>query len=265
MRVSTGTVIGAALAAAMALGACGGGNKTASGPPATGASASAKSAPSTTARAITTIPTLPPTTAAPPTTKASPTTKAPTTTAATTTTTPPPTTAAPTTAAPTTAAPTTAAPTTAATTAPATAAIQPCRTVQLTASLSGASGAAGTIYYNLNFHNGSSTPCTLFGYPGVSYVRGSTGIQTGDPASRNASISGASSPKAVTLAAGGSAHAVVGEVEVANYPSATCRPVAVRGLRVYPPDQTAALFVPQVAKGCAATGVHQLSVGFVVT
>lgn len=248
MRVSTGSVIGVVFLAVVALGGCGGAPTAA--PPTTGRATGDTTPRATAPPSISTIPTLPPTT------KSTPTTTAPLTTAA------PPTTAAPTTSSSSTsAAPTTVPPST--TTVP-TASAQPCKTLNLTASLSGGGAAAGTFYSRLTFRNDGSTACTLFGYPGVSYVRGSTGIQTGDPADRYASISGASTASVVTLAAGGTAHAVLAEVDVANYPPATCRPIAVRGLRVYPPDQTAALFVPQTATGCEATGVRQLGVGFIV-
>lgn len=180
---------------------------------------------------------MPPTTPAPPTTQSTPTTAPQTTTSSPTTTTVPATTSG----------------------------AEPCQTSQLDATLGSPNGTAGTIYYQLVFRNTGSTTCTLFGYPGVSYVRGEAGTQTGDPASRNPTISGQSTPAVVTLAPGASAHAVVGEVDVEAYSSSVCKPTAVRGLRVYPPDQSTALFVPQVTKGCVATGVHQLMVGFVVS
>jgi hypothetical protein len=241
MRLSTGIVIGAALTAMVALGACGGGGNPTSAPPTTRPAASTTTHPPNTGH-VTTIPTLPPTTAASPTTTAPSSTTAPATTIPSTTA-PSPTTTAP------------------ASTAGAT----PCKTAQLTASLKGGSGAAGTFYYQLTFQNGGTTACTLYGYPGVSYVTGSAGTQVGDPADRNATISGQAAATVVTLPAGGTAHAVLAEVDVGNYPPTTCNPIAVRGLRIYPPGQTAALFVPQATQGCQATGVHQLSVGFVVS
>lgn len=261
MRVSTGTVIGAAVVVA-ALGGCGAANNTAA-PPSTVRAVSDTTAPrSTTGPSITTIPTIPPTTKAPPTTAAPTTTSPPTATSSTTTTTASTTTTPPTTAPPTTAPPAT---TPATTAPPTTAGAPPCTTAQLTADLRNGQAAAGTFYYQLTFRNTAATPCSMFGYPGVSYVRGSTGIQTGDPADRIPSISGQHSASVVTLAAGGGeAHAVVAEVDLANYSRATCRPVPVRGLRVYPPNQGTALFVPQNAMGCASTGVYQLGVGFVV-
>ena len=42
-------------------------------------------------------------------------------------------------------------------------------------------------------------------------------------------------------------------VNVANYDAAVCRPTPVRGLRVYPPGDTASLFVAAEGTGCAGT------------
>ena len=54
------------------------------------------------------------------------------------------------------------------------------------------------------------------------------------------------------------------EVNVGNFPAATCTPTPVLGLRIYPPNQTAAAFIPQTGTGCAQSGVDQLQIGFVV-
>src|ERR1700683_3159100 len=62
-------------------------------------------------------------------------------------------------------------------------------------------GTAGSIFYQLEISNVGKHACTLFGYPGVSAVNGST--QVGLPASH----SGAKS--LVTVPAGGSAHVVL--------------------------------------------------------
>ena len=55
------------------------------------------------------------------------------------------------------------------------------------------------------------------------------------------------------LVAGASASAQLRLVNVANYDDAVCLPTPVRGLRVYPPGDTAALFVPSDGTGCAGT------------
>jgi Protein of unknown function (DUF4232) len=48
----------------------------------------------------------------------------------------------------------------------------------------------------------------------------------------------------VTLAPGALASAPLDIVDAAAVPTSECKPVPVRGLRIYPPGQTAALFLP---------------------
>ena len=45
--------------------------------------------------------------------------------------------------------------------------------------------AAGSIYYPIDLTNTSGSTCTLFGYPGVSFVTGPSGTQIGRAATRN--------------------------------------------------------------------------------
>lgn len=138
----------------------------------------------------------------------------------------------------------------------------PCPTSQLTVTLGAGNGAAGSAYFMLNFLNHGSAVCTLNGYPGVSYVTGSAGTQVGAAASRVATPG--ATQQSVKLAPGKSANATLREINVGNYPSATCTPTPVLGLRIYPPGQTAAAFIPQTGTGCAQAGVDQLQIGFVV-
>ena len=74
-------------------------------------------------------------------------------------------------------------------------------------------------------------------------------------------MSGARGP-AVRLAPGGSAGAQMQLVNVGNFDPAECKPVPVRGLRVYPPGDTASLFVSRPDTGCSAPtkGGYQLAV-----
>jgi hypothetical protein len=48
----------------------------------------------------------------------------------------------------------------------------------------------------------------------------------------------------VILAAGATASAPLDIVDAAAIPASSCKPVPVRGLRVYPPGNKAALFIP---------------------
>jgi Protein of unknown function (DUF4232) len=94
-------------------------------------------------------------------------------------------------------------------------------------------GAAGTIYYPLEFTNLSGHTCYLFGYPGVSVLDGN-GNQLGSPADWG-SLAGA---RIVNLAPGATAHTMLGYHDVAVSTEPGCAPVKSSAyLRVYPPDQ----------------------------
>ena len=113
-------------------------------------------------------------------------------------------------------------------------------------------GAAGSIYYPLEFTNTGSAACTMYGYPGVAFVtkEGGTaagGTVLGEPAFRNAAFA----PKQVTLAPGATAHASLQVQAAQNYPVATCKPVTGHWLQVYPPGSQAAGYVRFTAVTCA--------------
>jgi hypothetical protein len=116
------------------------------------------------------------------------------------------------------------------------------------------SGAAGTIYYQLNFTNLSGSTCTLLGYPGVSGVT-LAGTQLGSAAARNHSFT----PHLVTLTNGATATAIVGITQVSLFQPAKCGPVTAAGLRVYPPGQTASKIVPFPFGACSKNGPGYLS------
>jgi hypothetical protein len=135
-----------------------------------------------------------------------------------------------------------------------------CASKQLNARLANPSGAAGSIGYSLILSN-TGAPCTLYGYPGVSYVTASTGTTVGAPAQRD-SISPA---RTVILATGQSAQALLIETDSLNYPQNTCQLTSVAGLRIYPPGQTAALYIPQANKACANPANPVLQIGPITT
>jgi hypothetical protein len=135
-----------------------------------------------------------------------------------------------------------------------------CRSAQLTPSLGQPEGAAGSVYRVLVFTNTGSRACDMQGFPGVSYVAGDAGQQIGPAAERVGDAGGS-----VRIAPGATASAQLQLVNVANYDAAVCHPMPVRGLRIYPPGETAALFVPVEATGCAATPPgSQLTVGTII-
>jgi hypothetical protein len=94
----------------------------------------------------------------------------------------------------------------------------------------------------LQLRNVGSSPCALYGYPGVSWVAGADGHQVGAAATRQADVNGAE--VTVILKPGATASAPLDIVDAAAIPASACKPVPVRGLRIYPPGQKAAMFLP---------------------
>lgn len=121
-----------------------------------------------------------------------------------------------------------------------------CTASQLSLSLGNSDAAAGHVYQALRFTNSGKTACVIVGWPGVSYVAGDNGTQVGQPAHRDGTIGGQ-----VTLRPGQVASAIIDEVDVGNFDPTACKPTPTRGLRVYPPDSTASLFVARDGTGCA--------------
>lgn len=107
---------------------------------------------------------------------------------------------------------------------------------------------AGSVYRPLVFTNTGSATCELRGFPGVSYVTGDDGHQVGPAAEMSGDRGGQ-----IDIAPGRTAIAPLQLVNVQNFDAAACQPTPVRGLRVYPPGDTASLFVPMEGTGCAAT------------
>jgi hypothetical protein len=137
------------------------------------------------------------------------------------------------------------APTTTQPTTSTTAGLSSCTTSQLAGSLSNPNGAAGSTFYSLNLLNQSNKACTLYGFPGVSFVAGNAGTQVGAAAVRDHT----NSEQTVLLDPNHAAVSTLDATDVYNYPPSTCMVRAVRGFRVYPPGERAALFIP-------ARGLH---------
>lgn len=129
---------------------------------------------------------------------------------------------------------------------------QPCADGAIVVSLGQQQGAAGTFYQPLEFRNATASPCTLTGYPGVSFLN-SAGAQVGSPARRYPT---GTTPGPVTLAAGASVAATVGLPDTGNFPPASCAPQPATTVRVYPPGSTVATDLPLAASICtvAANG-----------
>jgi hypothetical protein len=133
-----------------------------------------------------------------------------------------------------------------------------CATSQLKVATGGSQGTAGSVYVNIDFTNVGRQACTLYGYPGVSFVAGSHAAQVGPAASRMTTPA----PVLLTLDPGQMRYAVLRIVEAGNYSPSQCHPVNVSELRVYPPNQTQSVLVPLSSTACAGS-IDLLSVSTV--
>lgn len=133
-----------------------------------------------------------------------------------------------------------------------------CRAGQLAASLQPGDSAAGSSYYTLVLTNSGDQPCRIGGFSGVSFVGHGDGTQVGAAAARQ----NTDQAQSFDLQPGEKAAATLQEANAENYGSATCQPTRVDGLRIYPPDDTASLFVKQQGvTGCANPKVQLLFLG----
>ncbi|MGL3199696.1 MULTISPECIES: DUF4232 domain-containing protein [Curtobacterium] len=118
-------------------------------------------------------------------------------------------------------------------------------------------GSAGHQAYEIVFRNTGSSPCTLQGWPGVSFVGKGNGTQLGAPATFDRS----SAHGTVTIAAGSTAHATLLVAQARDYED--CGITTADGFRVYPPGSKQSLFLDAgqlELSACTASGVQQLQV-----
>lgn len=133
-----------------------------------------------------------------------------------------------------------------------------CMTAALSVTVASTPGgaAAGSTYVPIDFTNFSGRACSMYGFPGVSFVTGRGGSQIGAAAARNTGFS--SVP--VTLAAHGSAHAWLQVAEAGNYPASTCHMVTATWLRIFPPANTAPAYASHTFSACASSKANLLTV-----
>ena len=139
-------------------------------------------------------------------------------------------------------------------TSPAPAVAAACTNGSLRVKLASAQGYAGGVDEVIDFTNVSGAACTLYGYPGVSLVSGPQ-AQIGLAAARD----NTEPSRLITLDPGATGSAGLQIADALNYPTATCRPAKATDQRVYPPDQTVAVYLPDSSEGCAEP-VHVLFV-----
>jgi Protein of unknown function (DUF4232) len=144
------------------------------------------------------------------------------------------------------------------TTRAAPAAVPACTAAQLGAwvAVTQGDGAAGTIYYPLQFTNLSRHSCVLRGFPGVSAID-RNGHQLGSPASWDH----AHPARTVLLAPGATAHTILGWTDAVVTSAPGCHPVfSTFELRIYPPGQRSATYAAFGLEACSHAGPVYLGV-----
>lgn len=117
-------------------------------------------------------------------------------------------------------------------------------------------GAAGSIFYPLQFTNLSRHACALRGFPGVSAID-RNGHQLGSPAGWDHTRP----VRTVVLAAGATAHAILRYSDATVATSPGCHPVSsMFELRIYPPGQRQATFAAFSMEACSHAGPVYLDV-----
>lgn len=116
-------------------------------------------------------------------------------------------------------------------------------------------GAAGSVYMQLILTNSGAEPCLLKGFAGVSLTAGANGDPIGAPAAREESTPVAD----VLLAPGQAGTATLRYTQARNYQDCTVVPAA--GFRVYPPEDTASLFLAEPHDACSNAGINVLTIG----
>ena len=136
------------------------------------------------------------------------------------------------------------------------AAVGLCRASALKASTDATGGgAAGSVYMQLILTNSGSAACHLKGFAGVSLTNSPGGEPLGAPARRDTSAPVVD----VLLAPGQSGTAVLRYTQARNY--ADCALVPAAGFRIYPPEETASLFVAQPSDACSNASIELLTIG----
>lgn len=131
-----------------------------------------------------------------------------------------------------------------------------CKAAGLTGTLdSTGGGAAGSVYMTLILTNSGAEPCLLKGFAGVSLTANANGAPIGAAAARDESAPAAD----VLLAPGQAGAATLRYSQAANH--ADCKMAPAAGFRVYPPEDTASLFIAQPRDACSDTGTRLLTIG----
>ena len=152
--------------------------------------------------------------------------------------------ATPTAATPTSSAPVTSAPATSiASTTSTTAGVQGCSTSSLSLAAGDAQGAAGSTYEDYLLVNRGASPCTLTGFPGVSFLN-AAGTTLG-VATRSTTMYAT-----ITLGVGQTASFMVHTSNLGSDAGCAAATQTTTTLLVYPPNETTTLRVPTTQAAC---------------
>jgi hypothetical protein len=123
-----------------------------------------------------------------------------------------------------------------------------CTTANLTASIYGSSGAAGTIETTVSLKNNLATSCTLSGYPGLG-MTGSNGASLTTTVVRKGNYAfTAMAPTAVTLSGGQPAFFNMGYSDVPTGSATSCPTAA--NLVITPPNSYTSMTIPAQLAPC---------------
>jgi hypothetical protein len=135
----------------------------------------------------------------------------------------------------------------------------PCQTKNLYIGASKGSSGAGSYYGELRFTNTGTSTCSLTGYPGVSFTTRSH-HQIGRSAHR---VHGR--VHVITLKPGWEASALYRLTNPSLFPGSACHQKTSAYIKVYPPNQTAPVYVPKKARLCSTSkgrpGVYRIVPG----
>jgi hypothetical protein len=130
-----------------------------------------------------------------------------------------------------------------------------CQASGLQARLGAAQGAAGTSYQVIVLTNTANAACTLYGYPGVSFVTGVGGGEVGMPASKDPLVS----KTLVTLGPGATANFLLAVHDAGAFPD--CKITNVDWLRIFPPGDYGSIYLQYKTLACANPDKSILGVG----
>jgi hypothetical protein len=128
-----------------------------------------------------------------------------------------------------------------------------CLASGLHAQLGVGQGAAGTVYQVIVLTNTSNATCTLYGYPGVSFVTGIGGSLVGLPATKDPVYG----KTLITLAPGGKASFALAIHNAGAMPN--CQTANVNWLRIYPPNDYGSIYVRYQTQACASQSIMGVS------